>query len=584
MNWFRNLKIRMKMIVSFGLIIVLMAGLAVVSVVQLKEVEDTYISLIDYPIQGEKVLKDFWASVLDIRRITGLVSSFAATEDVDRIASLSQSARDSYNAGVGYLDEYTELIHGNPLTTQETKEERLRLIANIRSLFEAYNKESMEPILAAAKDLDHAKTMEVILAGTAGANDLMNATNDLLDILNASVDSYRSAATTSTNHNIFLLAVLSVIIVLIAIAAALLLAGLISKPLNTLSAFMNKAGSTGDITITPEDDEVIRALSTTKDEIGQSIAGSASFVNHVANIATGLETIADGDLTVEVATLSSRDIMGLSLQKMLANLNSMFYEIQTSAVQVTNGSKQIADGAQALAHGSMIQATSIEELSNSISEIAKKTKENAETAEKTAKLSETIKGNAEKGSQQMDDMIVAVKEINEASQSIRKIIKTIDDIAFQTNILALNAAVEAARAGQHGKGFAVVAEEVRNLASKSADAANDTGNMIQNSIEKAELGSDIAERTSKSLKEIVSGINESSQFIEEITMASDEQESGISQINDGIDKVAQVVQQNSATAEQSAAASEEMSGQSDMLQQLITRFKLKGGNAADNNY
>ena len=179
----------------------------------------------------------------------------------------------------------------------------------------------------------------------------------------------------------------------------------------------------------------------------------------------------------------------------------------------------------------------------------------------------------------MDEMINAVKEINEASHSIGNIIKTIDDIAFQTNILALNAAVEAARAGQHGKGFAVVAEEVRNLASKSADAARDTSDMIQDTIQKAELGSRIAGETAVSLKEIAGGINNSNQLVAEIAKASEEQSLGVSQINTGIDQVSLVIQQNSATAQESAAASQEMSGQSDMLQQLASQYKLKESNS-----
>jgi len=182
--------------------------------------------------------------------------------------------------------------------------------------------------------------------------------------------------------------------------------------------------------------------------------------------------------------------------------------------------------------------------------------------------------NAEKGSTQMDEMMAAVRDINTASHNISKVIKVIDDIAFQTNILALNAAVEAARAGQHGKGFAVVAEEVRNLAAKSANAAKETGEMIQNSMDKAQLGSRIAGETASSLTEIVSGINESNRFVNEIARASEGQSVSIGQINTGIDQVAQTIQRNTATAQESAAASQEMSSQASLLQDMISQFKL----------
>jgi len=355
----------------------------------------------------------------------------------------------------------------------------------------------------------------------------------------------------------------------------------VSRPLKKLGIIATKISS-GDIGVTTSSNASTGIRS--KDEVGRLARSLELAYDHlqgyVKEIRDRMHDLAEGDLTKESSYEFDGDFILIkdSINEITRNLNQTLREINSSSSQVSTGAKQVADGAQSLAQGSTEQAASVQQLSSSIAEIAKRTKENAETADKTSKLSASIKDSAEKGSRQMDDMITAVKEINDASHSISNIIKTIDDIAFQTNILALNAAVEAARAGQHGKGFAVVAEEVRNLASKSAEAAKNTGDMIQNSMEKAELGSRIAGETAESLNEIVSGINESTVLVTEIAESSEEQAIGISQINTGIDQVAQVVQQNSATAEESAAASEEMSGQSAMLQQLIAQFKLTEGN------
>jgi len=403
---------------------------------------------------------------------------------------------------------------------------------------------------------------------------------DVVDLLVTTVESsaLEDADETISTASVTLIVTIIIVVVgvIVSVLLALYLSSIIGKPLVLLSAYMNKAGSTGDIELTPEDVENITVLSQIKDEIGQAISGSVLFVNHVTSIANELESVANGDLSIDVEVLSDKDVLGLSIRRTIENLNNIFSEINVSSNQVSSGAKQVANGAQTLAQGSTEQAASVQQLSSSIAEIAEKIKENAATADRTSKLSAIIKENAEKGSSQMDEMIMAVNDINEASRNIGKIIKTIDDIAFQTNILALNAAVEAARAGQHGKGFAVVAEEVRNLASKSADAARNTGDLIQDSMDKADLGTRIAGETAASLTEIVSGISESSHLIAEISKASEDQALGISQINVGVDQVAQVVQQNSATAEESAAASEEMSGQSDTMRQLITQFKLKG--------
>lgn len=223
-------------------------------------------------------------------------------------------------------------------------------------------------------------------------------------------------------------------------------------------------------------------------------------------------------------------------------------------------------------------------MSASIEEVSDKTKVNADNADKANDLAEKAKLYAVTGNEHMKEMLKAMDEINQSSSNINKIIKVIDDIAFQTNILALNAAVEAARAGQYGKGFAVVAEEVRNLAARSANAAKETTDLIEDSIEKAESGARIAKETADALEMIVDGVTSVSNLVNEIQKASSEQAAAISRINQGIMQVSQVVQENSATSEQSAAASEELSGQAEMLKHLVERFRLKNVVTGKNSY
>jgi methyl-accepting chemotaxis protein len=435
-------------------------------------------------------------------------------------------------------------------------------------------------VAAAARVGNHAGTLEYVTTGANIINEMRAVTFEIFEITDAISAAEIKNATAIAARTIWILLGVAIAAAVIAVIIGLGVANVITKPLSKLTGYMNRAGSTGDIAFTPDELATIEQQKNNKDEVGQCIGAINSLISHVAHISQELEEVAKGDLTTQVEFLSQKDVMGIALQHMVDNLNRLFGEINNSTAQVSSGSKQIADGAQALAQGSSEQASAVEQLSAEISAIAEKTKGNADMAGRAANLANTIKGNAEKGSRQMDEMMSAVKDINQASQSISKVIKVIDDIAFQTNILALNAAVEAARAGQHGKGFAVVAEEVRNLAAKSAEAAKETGNLISNSTEKAELGSRIAEDTAASLAEIVSGINESSHIVGEIAKSSEEQSAGIEQITHGIDQVAKVVQQNSATAEESAAASEEMSGQSSTLEDLVAQFKLKDGGSA----
>ena len=380
-------------------------------------------------------------------------------------------------------------------------------------------------------------------------------------------------------------AFMTVVIIVLLLAAAvscvilsILITRSIVKPLIPLVAFMTKAGTTGDIALTPDDMAIIGQFAQINDEIGRTITASASFVKHVTDVAEELDKISSGDISVETNVLSDKDVLGTSIQRMLASLNDMFSEINSSSAQVSIGAGEVAHGSQSLAQGSTEQAASVQQLSASITDISGKTIENAKMANQASEMSQEIRVHSEKEVEQMNQLMKAVQEITDASNAISGVIKVIDDIAFQTNILALNAAVEAARAGQHGKGFAVVAEEVRNLAAKSAESAKNTGSLIENSIQKANLGLSLAKGTAESLKEVVDVINRSTEIIIKIASSSEEQATAIAQVNIGVDQVSQVIQQNSATAEQSAAASEEMSSQATVLQELVKRFKLRDDN------
>jgi methyl-accepting chemotaxis protein len=315
---------------------------------------------------------------------------------------------------------------------------------------------------------------------------------------------------------------------------------------------------------------------TRTDEIGQLGTALDTMADSLQDRAELAGAIAAGDLTGEVKLASEQDVLGRALHSMSERLNDILGQINMAGEQIDSGSNQVSDSAQDLSQGSTQQAAAIEEIGASLNELSGRTQTNAENADSANQLSSSASSAANEGSAQMQQMVTAMAEINESGKNISKIIKTIDEIAFQTNLLALNAAVEAARAGQHGKGFAVVAEEVRNLAARSAKAAQETADLIEGSVQKGQNGTAIAERTARALEEIVTGIGKTSDLVAEIAASSKEQAEGLSQVSDGLAQVDQVVQRNTAVAEESAAAAEELSSQSSYLRQLIGQFRLKG--------
>ncbi len=315
------------------------------------------------------------------------------------------------------------------------------------------------------------------------------------------------------------------------------------------------------------------------DEIGTLAAALDRMADGLEEKALLAESIANGDLTVEVGQVGERDRLGQAFAKMVTNLGDLITQLQAAAQQIAAGSVQLADGSQTLSQGATESAASLEQISAFMTEMASQTNHSADNADQANGLSNEAMSAATNGSELMAEMVTAMGAINTSGQDIAKIIKVIDEIAFQTNLLTLNAAVEAARAGQHGKGFAVVAEEVRNLAARSAKAAKETADLIEDSVSKSRYGNEIVDKTASALQDIVSGTTKVSDLVAEIAAASKEQSEGISQVTEGLGQIDQVTQRSTASAEETAAASEELSSQADHLRQNLARFKVKGGAA-----
>ena len=325
-----------------------------------------------------------------------------------------------------------------------------------------------------------------------------------------------------------------------------------------------------------------------KDEFGVLYKDFQVLIDNIKYEAEVTKEISTGNLDVEVVARTSDDVMRVALSELIDKNSNAISNVKDAAYQVNVSASQVASASEALAQGSTEQASAIEQITASIADVAEKTKENATQANVAAELISKAIEDVKTGNVQMQDMVIAMQEINKASENISKIIKVIDDIAFQTNILALNAAVEAARAGEAGKGFAVVAEEVRNLAAKSSAAAAETAELIENSIQKVETGSKMANVTAEALVEINDVVKKSESIITDIASASNYQATAIVQIEQAIGQVSQVVQTNSATSEECAAASQEMSSQAVRVRDLVSAFKLSekyqhGADAGNNN-